>query len=262
MGLAFQGLMGALAGAGNSAAGAMQMNMAAQLQQERDAANAVREQNLAKLRGSIELSNAQTVHGMQPSTSYDPATGRQLTYDEAAQADPASVTGQKTAEQNATISPYTVNGLPATYSQVGAAGAANNTTTGLIQKYTAAGDAMDHAANNDPNMVGPQVFPNTPGARSGNLTPEEQAQLDTAQSKGGLIKYTPEAMLEMKLENQKALSENKLESWKQVADIRAQAVMQSADTRLQAAIAVANIHATSKNSDEYRQAQIEVKKAE
>lgn len=261
MGLLTQAIAGAIGAAGETGASMLNENYKAGLQSERDKAQAIRDENLARLRQQLSDQSTEKSNGMALSSSYDPDTGRQLTNNEANEYDKDTLVGARAAEQQNTVSPYTVNGLPATYGQVQDAGAANNVAKGLISTVSARGEASDMAANQD-GTNGPPIPNNIPGGRPGNMTSDEQSQLADAQADGGVIAYTPEQMLQNKLDNQKEMSDLKYSTLQQNAELRAQTALQVANLNYQHAVDVANIRANQGNASATREAATAVKKAE
>ena len=226
MSLLTQAIAGAMGGAADMGSALMLKQFDANLKEERAKADAMRNENLVRLRNQLETS-------------------------------PEAIAARKTAEQGATISPYTVDNMPATYNEVKSAGANNaDADTKISGLLSTAASRNDTTGDNGPPPN------NSPAARTGNQTPEEQAQISNLNKQKKNISYTPEVMMQNKLDMQQQLSENKMESMKQVAEIRAQAVLSNAETKYQAAIAVANIKALDKGTGEYKQAIIDVKTAD
>lgn len=255
MGILTQALGGALSGAGTTGAQVMNEQFLANLQAQRDAAQSLREENLARLKNS-----------WSPSTSYDPDTGRQLTNEEASQYEPDSLIGARTAEQNFTVNPnYTINGRPATNQQIQDNAAANE-NMGLIQtaQQNRRQEAINAPGGDVQGSEGPQTSLDKVNAvkSASDMTPEEQDIAESWKGDAGTLGNTKEAMLESKMTNQKELSDAKMAMTEKLATIRAQAIKDAADLKYQTAVQIANMKIASGNADETRQARLELQRAE
>jgi len=164
--------------------------------------------------------------------------------------------------QNATYSPYTVNGGPATFGDVKATVAANNQADAI----RAAADQRGTDALNQAESAGPPTQDAVDSAKAqGNLSADDQAKLDALKGKTGTVAYTPEQMMQNKLDMQQTLSQNKLDAWKEIAQTKADAAMAVANINAQRAKDLFDMKVSlgmASNTAEYKKMEAETKAAE
>ena len=233
MSLLLQVLGGALEGAGTTGADLMTKDYEAQLQAQRDQAQAVRDQNLENLRAQNTAAAA------------DIAFSR--------------VGDTEKARQMNTLSSSLRDGAPDTNQGIADAVAANGKYKSLLSSLNAAGDAKDHADNQE---AGPPVPDNIPGNRPGNVSDEDKSALADLQAKGGTITNPSldmkQAQMDLQQKVQDAKNETTLEKAKMYTDLgtyKSDLTLKAAQERLEWA-------KTNGLTGAIKESQIAVQKAE
>lgn len=260
MGLLTQAIAGGLGAAGDTGAVMLNENYKASLQSERDKAQAIRDENLMRLRQQLSDQSMEKSNGMALSSSYDPDTGRQLTNNEANEYDKDTLISARAAEQNNTINPnFTIGGRPVTNAQIQDNTAANE-NMGLIKtaQQQRVADALAAAQQSGPPTRDMSDAANSAGAP----TADEQDIADSWKADAGKLSNTKEAALEAKLEAQKEMGELKYATLEKNAQLRAETALQVANLNYQHAVDVANIRANQGNASATREAATAVKQAE
>lgn len=260
MGLLTQALAGGIGAAANTGAAMLMKNYEAGIQSERDKAQAVREENLARLRQSLSDASMEKSNGLALSSAYDPDSGRQLTNNEANSYDKDTLVGAETAKQNFAINPtYTIDGRPATNQQIMDNADANENIQNVKD------DAKERASSAISQIL---QNPNIPDAEkqkilaSGEFTDEDNSIVDSWRGDAGQLYNTKEAMLESKLAAQKEASDLKYSTLEKNAQLRADTALQVANLNYQHAVDVANIRANRGNASATKEAAAAVKLAE